>query len=67
VSFHDTCPFFHNLQVNRFAAETGYSVAVFSVGGSFTPRPDSMEDHMVLATVKAKEYEAEDNLKVGLF
>lgn len=42
-------------------------MALFTVGGSFTERPDTMDDpHLCLASVKPKEYEEPDGLKVAV-
>lgn len=43
------------LQANAFARDTGYSVALFAVGGVLTDEPDSLEDaSCCLASVKTK-------------
>lgn len=43
------------VQANAFARDTGYSVALFAVGGVLTDEPDSLEDAACcLASVKTK-------------
>jgi hypothetical protein len=56
-------------QANRFARETGFSVALFSVGGIHTDSPDTMDDPACcLSTVKkdAEPSKGQPVLKVAV-
>jgi hypothetical protein len=55
-------------QVNRFARDTGYSVAIFSVGGIYdTEHPESMEDPACcIAPCVTKNGPTEEGLKVAV-
>lgn len=55
-------------QANRFAVQTGYSVALFSVGGTFTEQPDAADAQHSIATVRTKDGSlcGEDDFKVAV-
>lgn len=55
-------------EVNRFARDTGYSVAIFSVGGIYdTEHPESMEDPACcIAPCVTKNGPTEEGLKVAV-
>lgn len=55
-------------QANRFAHDTGCTVALFGVGGVYTEQPDGQDDNCCLAEVKNKDSNdpVDDGLKVAV-
>lgn len=44
-----------SLQANRFAADTGYTVALFGVGGLFTQLQGDQDETLTLTEVRTKD------------